>query len=359
MKIVKYLLRRTVPFFLISMLLVGFILNLIDLFMNITKYMEMDASVISVLRVMVYYIPKTIWYAAPIAFLFSVTYILSDLYATNEMEAIFASGISLYRFIAPLVVFSIFCSVAMLFFEDKVVVNTLKKKTELQEQLIGTQKSENNNNIVVQSNGGKIIYKVGHYDHQQKRIECVCYFIFRDDEKNLEAILIANWADWDEENQRWQLFAVREYVPENNTLVFKNPEEKYIEQLTENYEIFKRANINVESETISDAKIYIDHLKKAGLPYYEPMSVYLKKFAFPFIFLIAGLLAVGVTGRTKKNVLLISLSLSVASVVLFYVFQMCTMVLAKTQVLTPFMGAWFPDIVFTIIAVFLIKNQRT
>lgn len=341
------------------MLMVAFILNLIDLFMNITKYMEMNAPASSVLKIMLYYIPKTIWYAAPIAFLFSVTYILSDFYSSNEMEAIFASGISLIRFVMPVFIFSFFCSIAMLVFEDKVVVDTLKKKTQLQNSILGTEKSENNSNIVVQSEGGKIIYKAGHYDNNQKRIEVGCFFIFRDDQMNLEAIITAKQGDWNEEKTLWDLLDAIEYVPDGNTLVALEPEEKYLEQLTENYEIFKRANINVESESIKDAKIYINHLKKAGLPYYEPMSIYLKKFAFPFIFLIAGLLAVGVTGRTRKNVLLISLSLSVVSVVLFYVFQMCTMVLAKTQVLTPFMGAWFPDIVFMIIAVFLIKNQRT
>ena len=107
MKLVKYILRKIIPFFLISLFFVALILNLVDLFMNITKYMEMKASLASVLKVMVLYIPKTIWYAAPIAFLFSITYILSDLYSSNEMEALFASGISLLRFVFPVFIFAI------------------------------------------------------------------------------------------------------------------------------------------------------------------------------------------------------------------------------------------------------------
>ena len=53
--------------------------------MNISKYLEQNAAAKDVLTVMELYIPKTIWYAAPIAFLFSVTYVLSDLYAKNEV----------------------------------------------------------------------------------------------------------------------------------------------------------------------------------------------------------------------------------------------------------------------------------
>lgn len=341
------------------MLLVALILNLIDLFMNITSYMEMKVSFKDVMKIMVYYIPKTIWYASPIAFLFSVTYILSDFYSSNEMEAIFASGISLIRFVMPVFIFSFFCSVFLLFWEDKLVVHTLKQKVALQSSLIGKTTSENNSNVVVQADEGKIIYKTDFYDHKSRRLDGRCFFIFRDDEKNLLAIITADYAQWNDEKEKWILYGANEYVPENKVLIHKEAEDFFLDQLTESYEIFKRANLNVESETLADARIYINHLKKAGLPYYEPMSVYLKKFSFPFIILIAGLLAVGVTGRTRKNVLLISLSLSVASVVLFYVFQMCTMVLAKTQVLTPFMGAWLPDIVFAVVAGLLIKNQRT
>ena len=129
--------------------------------------------------------------------------------------------------------------------------------------------------------------------------------------------------------------------------------------LTESYEIFRKTTVDVSSVNAADAKIYINHLKKAGLPYNEPLSVYYKKFAFPFILFIAAFLAVGLTGKTRKNVLLISLSLSITAVVLFYVFQMVTMVLAKTGVMNPFMGAWLPDIVFLFIAGFLLKYSRT
>lgn len=357
MKLVQYILRKIIPFFLIALFFVALILNLVDLFMNITKYMEMNSPAGSVLKVMLLYTPKTIWYAAPIAFLFSVTYILSDLYATNEMEALFASGISLLRFVSPVIILAVICSFGMFFLEDFVVVDTLKAKNELQNELLGTKKSNNNSNVVVQSDNGKLIYKVQKYYDNEKSIER-CTFVFRDDEKSLLAIITADTGIWSEEDKKWILAGVNQYTYDNNEITLTSPDSKYLEQLTDSYEIFKRANLDVESERVKDAKIYINHLKKAGLPYFEAQSVYFKKFAFPFIFLISALLSVGVTGRTRKNVLLISLCLSLVAVVLYYVFQMCTMVLAKTQFLTPFMGAWFPDIVFLIISILLLKYQR-
>ena len=104
MKFVEYIIRKLIPFFFVSLLFIALILNLVDLFMNISRYLEMNAPAKQVVKVMILYTPKTIWYAAPIAFLFSVTYVLSDLYAKNEMVALFASGTSLFKFIIPILV---------------------------------------------------------------------------------------------------------------------------------------------------------------------------------------------------------------------------------------------------------------
>ena len=358
MKFVQYVLKKLIPFFFVSLIFIALILNLVDLFMNISRYLEMDAPARDVFKVMLLYVPKTVWYAAPIAFLFSVTYILSDLYAKNEMEAIFASGVSLFRFVMPVLVVAIMLSIGMFFLEDKLVVTTLEQKTQLQNLLLDQQESANNDNIVVLSDSAKIIYKARRYRDTTKRLENV-FFVFRDDNKKLDAIIHADEALWNEEKQVWEISDAVQYENNGETLLKTPVSQKYTSLLTESYEIFKKTTVDVSTVSVADAKIYINHLKKAGLPYNEPLSVYYKKFAFPFILFIAALLAVGVTGKTRKNVLLISLSLSITAVVLFYVFQMVTMVLAKTGVMTPFMGAWLPDIVFLFIAGFLLKYSRT
>ncbi len=358
MKFVEYILRKLIPFFIVSLIFIALILNLVDLFMNISRYLEMDVPAKDVFKVMLLYIPKTIWYAAPIAFLFSVTYILSDLYAKNEMEALFASGVSLFRFVLPVLITGALLSVGMFFLEDKLVVNTLEQKTALQKKLLDQEESANNDNIVVLSDSGKIIYKARRYRDSAKRLENV-FFVIRDDNKKLEAIIHAQLALWNEEKHLWELENPVQFINTGESLEKTGVSDEFTSLLTESYEIFRKNTLDVASVNAADAKVYVNHLKKAGLSYNEPLSVYYKKFSFPFILLIAAFLAVGLTGKTRKNVLLISLSLSIAAVVLFYVFQMVTMVLAKTGVITPFMGAWLPDIVFLFIAGFLLKFSRT
>lgn len=358
MKLVGYILKRLLPFFFISLFFISFILNLVDLFINISNYLEKGASAKGILTVMLYYSPKTLWYGCPIAFLFSVSYILSDLYANNEMQAIFASGVSLYKFVMPVFILAVLLSFGMFFLEDKLVVPFLDKKIELQDSLLKKEKTLNSHNIVVQSNNSKIIYKADIYNDKEKKLESL-YIIFRDDDKNLLCILYSNCAFWNSVEKKWNLQNVIQYVPVEQTVDIVPVESKYLEQLTESFETFRTSDLNIESVNLKEAKYYIEHLQKAGLPFSEALSIYYKKFAFPFIMLISAFLAVALTGRTRKNVLLISLVFSIAAVVLYYVLQMVTMVMAKTEVLTPFMGAWFPNILFGFLSVFLLKFCRT
>ena len=144
---------------------------------------------------MLLYVPKTIWYAGPIAFLFSITYILSDLYANNEMTAIFASGISLYRFVAPLIIISVIFSFGLFYLEDKLVVSTLEQKNDLQETLLGTKEDADNSNIIVLSDNGKITYKANRYDDSKRQLRTL-YCIFRTEEKKLDSIIYSDSSDF-------------------------------------------------------------------------------------------------------------------------------------------------------------------
>ena len=358
MKLVIYIFKKIIPLFIGAIFFFALVLNLVDLFMNISTYLQNNCSAKDILTVMIYYVPKTVWYAVPIAILFSTSYALSDMYAANEIQALLASGVSLFRFTAPLVIVSFLISFGLFYFENAYVVQTYEKKTVLQDTLLKKQKNENNNNVIVLSNNGKIIYKAANYSEQNKRLRS-CYYVIRDDDKNLLALIYSYQSMWNPEKNVWELEYPVQYVPEDNTLKIVPVSQEYLDMFTESYEIFRKTNVNVQSVTAQEAKLYIDHLKKAGLPYNEDLSEYYKKFAFPFIVFIVVLLSIGLTGKTRKNVLLISLASCIAASVLFYVTMMVTMVFAKHGYISAFAGAWSPVIFFTIISVVLLRFART
>ncbi len=356
MKIVKYMLRSFFPVFMGALVFFILILCLTDLFMNLWNYVNKNVSTSDIGLILIYYIPKTVWYSVPIAMLFATAYMLSDFYAKNELLAVFASGISLLRFTIPLLVVAAFMSVGLFFFENTLVVPTYSKKVHLQEFVLNKEKSLNNDKIVIMSNEGRVIYKADFFDNSLMRLYNV-YIVFRDDEKNLEAMVFSDNATWI--NGRWVLSNPIEYKYDGEEVSVIGAEKELLELLDEPPETFRNNTISVEEVNTKEARIYIEHLEKAGLPSAEEKSVYYKKYAFPFVVFIVVFLAVGLSGKTRKNVLLVSLGLSITAVVLFYVTQMVTMLMAKFQTIPPLFGAWFPVVLFIFISSILLKYART
>lgn len=356
MKLVEYLFRKVIPLFIGALIFFALVLVLVDLMMNLWNFISNGVSGLKVLHIMGLYIPKCIWYATPIAILFAVSYTLSDLYANNELIAIFASGISLTRFTFPLLLFAFAMSFALFFFDDKVVVPTYAKKTAEQEEALKKDKTLNNDKIVILSENGKICYKAEFYDDAAKRLTSV-FVVIRNEDKTLNSIIRADSASW--RDDRWFLSGGIQYTQRDGTIVPGPVSNENLERLIEPPETFQNNVISVETVDSRTAKIYIEHLQKAGLPFAEPLSLYYKKFSFPFILFIVVFLSVGLSGKTRKNVMLMSLASCISAAVLFYVTQMITMLLAKFEYISPFSGAWLPVFMFVVIAAVVLRYART
>ena len=358
MKLVIYLFKKVLPLFIGAMFFFALVLNLVDLFMNIATYLQNNCSGKDIMLVMAYYVPKTIWYAVPVAILFSTSYALSEMYAANEIQALLASGVSLFRFTVPLLIVSLIMAYGLFVFENKFVVQTYEKKTTLQDTLLQKTKNENNTNVIVLSDNGRVIYSAARYIENQKKLR-TCYFVFRGENRELLAIIYCKQAMWNAQKEAWEPEDPVQYEPVGDTLKITDVNYDYVKLLTESYEIFRKTNVDVQSVSAEEAKVYINHLKKAGLPYNEELSEYYKKYAFPFIVFIVVFLSIGLTGKTRKNVLLISLASCISASVLFYVTMMVTMVLAKHGYISAFSGAWSPVIFFTIVSIILLRYART
>lgn len=358
MKIITYMLKSFFPILLGAITFFVLVLCLTDLFINLWSYISKGVSSREVGTIMLYYIPKTVWYAVPIAMLFATAYMLSDFYAKNELLAVFASGISLFRFTAPLLLVSIILSFGLFVFEDRIVVPTYAKKTHLQEFVLHKEKSLNNDKIVIMAEEGNVVYKADFFDNSLSRLYGL-NVVFRNPDKTFDALINADTAIWDEEKQCWNVGAGIEYKRDGEEIHVFPVEDRLKERLVELPETFRNNTISIEAVNTREAREYIEHLEKAGLPSAEEKSIYYKKYAFPFIVFIVVFLAVGLSGKTRKNVLIISLALSITAVVLFYVIQMITMLMAKFQTIPPLFGAWFPVFLFIIVSSVLLKFAKT
>ena len=265
MTLVKYLFRKFIPTFIITMLFFSIVLCLVDLFMHLWEYIQRAIPFASLMHLMLLYIPKTLWYAAPLSMLFAVAFTLSMMYANNELTVIFASGVSLFKFTLPLLVVSLGLSVGFFFFEDNIVVPYYKQKVEFQKELLGETDTKDNNNVVIISNAGLTVYKADYYDDLNKRLYGLVV-VNRNEDRSLNRIVYGSSAIWNEELGYWKISDGVVYRYSDGSMsVEKELTNSVMMTLDEPPDTFRNFTIDVEEVNTTDALAYIDTLKRVGL----------------------------------------------------------------------------------------------
>jgi lipopolysaccharide export system permease protein len=191
----RYLAKQFLPVFLVAVSMFVLLLLLIDLFMNLARYLSYEVSPFDVLRVCLLYLPKSFSYALPVSLLFAAAYTLGELFARNELTSVFASGIPFWRFTAILLVIGFMASIFAFFFDDIVVIPTLRMKNELSRVLLRQQRSEFQSDIVVKAQGGQLIYAVDYFDSDSRTMYGV-QIIHQDENGGIVSMIRAQRGTW-------------------------------------------------------------------------------------------------------------------------------------------------------------------
>ncbi len=351
----RYLVREFIPVFLVALSFFVLLLQLIDLFTNLWKYLSFAVPVKSIVYVIWLYFPKCISFAMPIAILFASAYTMGNMYARNELTSVFSSGVPLYSLVLPLIVFSLILSFSMFFFEDRIVIHSLRDKNALNRTLLNSQESLSNNNVVVLSENGTVVYTADYYQDSGNKLFSV-FIVVRDPDGRVLSLYRAPSASWNEST--WILEDPSIYHISNDNAVTLDSDTG-AGLFTENPESFRRNITSVDELSASDARVFLAQSRKNGSLRAEHLANYYKRYSFPLTIFIVLFMSVSFGGRFRKNILLMSLLLSLSVAVLFYVTQMVSMLFAKWEYISPLAGAWFPVMLFIGISIGLLRIART
>ncbi len=352
----RMLLKDTVPVMLLALMFFVLILEMVDLFANLWRYLNQDVPVEVILTIQLYYLPKCIAYAAPISLLFAVSFTLGNLYANNELIALLGSGVSLRRAVVPILVLGFLLGAALLFFEDRIVINTYATKIRYVKTVLGQKENANNTNVTIRGNEGGVIYSSEYYNDQNRTLSNLTVLI-SDENGIFRERIDAKWAEYSEGS--WLLHDCRIFRYEGQKIIEIRRDNMRHPLLTDEPDTFRRKEKNLDELKLNEARLYIEELQKAGRDSRVARTDYYKRIAFIFTPFIVSLISVAVGSRFKKNILLMSLLLSLSISVIFYVFQMITGILANTGLMPPFTGAFLPVIVFFILGITMMRFVRT
>jgi lipopolysaccharide export system permease protein len=350
----RYLFRQFMPIFLVAISMFVFLLLLIDLFTNLVRYLNNEVPFAIIMKISMYFIPKSFSYALPVSLLFAAAYTLGDLYAKNELTTIFSTGIPFWRFTISLVVVGFLASILAFFLDDAVVIPTLKIKNDLSRRALHQHVTENNSDIVIKTQNGRLIYSVDFFDHEKLILNGI--IIVEMDGKGGFISQIrapsAVWKDtyWDFDNAviyhyEGEILRIRQ-LPLNTS--YNEPPDT-----------FRRNAVNVEELPAREAGMLVEDLRAAGLPFFKSQANYYHRYSFAATPLIVMILSISMGGRFRKNILLMSLFASLTVAVVYYIAEMLCMTMAGLNYIHPVIGAWFPVFIFIFIGILMMWSAKT
>jgi lipopolysaccharide export system permease protein len=350
----RYLVRQFVPIFIVATAMFMMLLSLIDLFAHLVRYLNYEVPFLQIMKINLFYMPKSFSYALPISLLFASAYTLGDLYARNELTSVFSSGIPFWRFSLPLVFIGILASVFSFFFDDNVVIPTLRVKNELSRHFLHQQAAESNSDIVIKAKDGQIIYSVDYYDYRAQVLNGIS-IVEQDSQGNFVSLVRSQRAAWT--GEYWDLVNPIMYYWENGVIRprYLPPMDIYREEP----DMFRRHAVKAEELPAMQVRLLVNDLKIAGLPFIVAQAEFYHRFSFATASLIVMILSISMGGRFRKNILLMSLLASLSAAVVFYVIEMITMMMAKLGYIPTIIGAWFPVVIFIILGLLLLRGAKT
>jgi len=351
-----YVLKSFLPVFLVSLFFFVLVLQLADILLNIVQYVQNGVGGTGILRAALLYMPKCLSWALPIAMLFSVSFTLGGFFAHNELIVVYGSGIQLYSFMLPVFAAAALISLGFMVFDDQVVIPSYSAKKQYTRALLRSGDAPfSGNDITILGEGGRFIWNIRYFDAAGLSMAGLT-LIERDTEGLFVSRINAQSASWT--GERWRFTGVRRFFRSGDDLLEESLASYEDPLLAEPPDSFKGGSRTIEEMPLKDAAVYIAFLKRAGLPRAAQETEYYRRFSYALTPLLVSILSASLAGMFRKNILLMSLLVSLIGATVYYVSQMISVLLAKSESISPLAGASIPLFLFLLAALALFRLRR-
>jgi lipopolysaccharide export system permease protein len=321
------------------------------------KISEYQLPIPIAILIFCYKIPEYAAYALPISVLFTSLMTYGRLNSDRELTALFSFGISSYRIVLPAFVFSLLVTGITFLLNELIVPAANYQANILQNPYIAkTELNLQNQDIyfaeyVSDSDATKKLQTI-YFAEQYNRSKLIGLTILSFHRDRLKQIITAQSAQWNEQQQTWNLFqgAIERFENSSNNSSKSNILEKFTtKQLSLSKTIFEIVSQqrSPEDMNISQAKKYVSLIEDSGEPtQIAQFTVRIQqKYAFPFIcnvFVSIGS-ALGIKYFELNRAR--SFALCVGIVFAYYCLGFTLGSLGITSVISPWLAAWLPNFI--------------
>ncbi|MCF7837947.1 MAG: LptF/LptG family permease [Candidatus Marinimicrobia bacterium] len=358
----RYLIRSLVgP---LAYCLSGFVVIfvLFDIFDNLSEFIEARTPLLEVVKYYLYLLPSLAIYIVPISLLLATLYSLSQLTKNNELTAMRASGVSLYRLLLPYLAVGFIASSLLAGLNQRLAPASAYWAHQFvrQQKYKGRMDVYLAHNLAYKNDAARRVWFIGQFDTRDASMEHVEVIQQRPDQTDQYRIQAsrAQWLDG-----HWVFHNVKEmHFDEQGYRLPAPPQESFRREMT--------AFNEVPSDFINDIKdpeflsareisLYIErHANLAPETVVRLLCDRQSRMATPWIGFVVVLLGIPFGSQTGRKGALLGVILSLSMFFSYYVLMQVMTALGKQQALSPELAAWGPNLLFLAIGLALVYRMR-
>ncbi len=346
----RYLVKELFKFLILCLLVFTMIYLFVIFVGGIDNFLESKVSGRLVLLYYVYHLPYIVYLMLPPSALIAVIVMYSLMKKNNEISALMASGISLFRISRPVVAASCFLALFTFLLSETVVPYTISKANRIWRIQVGKEKPNLfYGHYQVWYHGDHSIIWIKQYDGSKKIMKDPTFYFF-DQAFHLVKRVQAHEGAWI--NGLWKIrdgiIQEREENSEYKITAFKAIDL----DLPETPEAFMREQKGSEEMGYWELGRFAQRVESEGYDatrYFVDLDL---KIAFPFMVVIIVLMGMAIAMTLGKGRIALSVSIGIAALFVYILLLGISRSLGYAGILPPLLSAWLANGLFFFLAMY-------
>ena len=348
-----YIVKKFLGTFFFSISLILIIVIVFDISEKIDDFLRSEVSIKKI--VFDYYLNFIPYFGnlfSPLFIFISAIYFTSKMAGNSEIIAMLNSGMSFSRLLRPFVFTSILLATLSFVLGNFIIPETNKTRIDFENKYVKRKQKKRIKNIHMQIQKDQYIYMESY-----NRAKNIGYkFTLENFENNkLESKLSANYIEYDTVDNNWRVrdYKIREYFEKNekisqgrflDTIINLSPKD-----LAKNKSLVETMGMKKLNEYIKEEEI-----RGTSQIIYHKIEKH-KRIANPFSTIILTIVAVAIGSRRIRGGAGIQLSIGLLLSFGYILFMQISTTFATNSNLLPIVAVWIPNLLFTLVALLLVK----
>lgn len=353
----RYLVKQFLQTLLFALLAFILLFIVIDMMENLDDFIDESVSGALIFQYYLVFMPEIIRLILPISVLLACLFTSGKMANLNELTAIKASGVSLYRYMSPFLLTAIVISIFTVYFSGYLVPMANKHRVYIEQNFMKKGLVRFGNNIFFQDDPNRIV-TINYFDVSAGQANQVSIQEFNpNDRTRLVSRSDAFRMVYDTTKHTWQLF-------NGTTRNFSDQSESMQEFVIKDYPAlhFKPSDVikkqrKPEEMTLSELSSFSQEQLRTGNDATRTQIAYQSRIAFSFASIIVVLFGLPISANKRKSGLAVQFGINMVITFVYLVFMKIFQAFGENGAMNPILTAWLANIIFLVAAI--VNLQRT